>query len=150
MEAEKYTLDEYYSLFEGMQRTHNARMAQIDDARYQTMLGAASDGFGRLADTMKGTQAEASGVYRALFAVSKAFAIAQASLGLTNAISSAMALPWPANLAAAASAAGYMATIVSNVQGINAGFAEGGYTGAGGKYEGSWCSAQGRGRFVPA
>ena len=135
MEARKYSLDEYYSLFEGMQRTHNARMAQIDDARYQTMLGAAADGFGRLADTMKGTQAEASSVYRALFAVSKAFAIAQASLGLTNAISSAMALPWPANLAAAASAAGYMATIVSNVQGINAGFAEGGYTGAGGKYE---------------
>lgn len=135
MEAEKYTQESYYAQFQSMAQTHADRMAQIDQARYSVMLGQASSGFGQLAETMKGAQGEATGVYKALFAVSKAFSIAEAMLGLNTAIANAMKLPWPANLAAAASAAGYMATIISNVQSVTLGFADGGYTGPGGKYD---------------
>ena len=111
-------------------------MDQINTAQFSVMLGSAEHGFASLAETMKSAQGESSGVYKAMFAVSKAFAIAQATLGMTNAISSAMALPFPANLAAAGAAAGYMATIISSVQSVAmAGFADGGYTGAGGKFD---------------
>lgn len=110
-------------------------MNQIDTARNLLMLSTAESGFASLAESMKGAQGEATGAYKALFAVSKAFAIAQASIGLSNAISNAMALPFPANLAAAASAAGYMGTILSNIKSVTAGFSDGGYTGPGGKYQ---------------
>lgn len=135
MEAERLTREEFYTQYEAMAQVHAERMAQIDQARYSVMLGQASSGFGQLVETMKGAQGEATGVYKALFAVSKAFSIAEAMLGLNTAIANAMKLPWPANLAAAASAAGYMATIISNVQSVTLGFADGGYTGPGGKYD---------------
>ncbi|EFI59774.1 MULTISPECIES: phage tail length tape measure family protein [Comamonas] len=126
---------EQYLLEEDLAREHAARMNQIDTARNLLMLSTAETGFASLAESMKGAQGEATGAYKALFAVSKAFAIAQASIGLSNAISNAMALPFPANLAAAASAAGYMGTILSNIKSVTAGFWDGGYTGPGGKYQ---------------
>ena len=135
LEAQRIEMESYYTQYEDLARVHADRMGQIDMARNMLMLGTAESGFASLAESMKGAQGEATGAYKALFAVSKAFAIAQATLGLSNAISNAMSLPWPANLAAAASAAGYMGTILSNVNAVTAGFADGGYTGAGGKYD---------------
>ena len=126
---------EQYLIEETLAREHADRLNQIDMARNLLMLSTAESGFASLAESMKGAQGEATGAYKALFAVSKAFAIAQATLGLSNAISNAMSLPWPANLAAAASAAGYMGTILSSVNAVTAGFADGGYTGPGGKYD---------------
>lgn len=126
---------EQYLLEEDLAREHAARMNQIDTARNLLMLSTAESGFSSLAESMKGAQGEATGAYKALFAVSKAFAIAQASIGMSNAISNAMALPFPANLAAAASAAGYMGTILSSIKSVTAGFWDGGYTGPGGKYQ---------------
>lgn len=126
---------EQYLLEEGLARDHAARMSQIDNARNQLMLGAAGEGFGAMAESLKSSQGEQSQAYKAMFAVSKAFAIAQASLNMSTAIGNAFQLPWPANLAAAAAAAGYMGSILSNVQAVTAGFWDGGYTGPGGKYE---------------
>lgn len=126
---------EQYLLEEGLARDHAARMNQIDNARNQLMLGAAGEGFGAMAESLKSSQGEQSQAYKAMFAVSKAFAIAQASLNMSTAIGNAFQLPWPANLAAAAAAAGYMGSILSNVQAVTAGFWDGGYTGPGGKYE---------------
>jgi len=134
--AQQIARDEAYLLQEEMAQTHASRMGQIHTAQFSVMLGSAEHGFASQAETMKSAQGESSGVYKAMFAVSKAFAIAQATLGMTNAISSAMALPFPANLAAAGAAAGYMATIISSAQSVAmAGFADGGYTGAGGKFD---------------
>lgn len=126
---------EQYLIEETLAREHADRLNQIDMARNMLMLSTAESGFASLAESMKGSQGKATGAYKALFTVSKAFAIAQATLGLSNAISSAMTLPWPANLAAAASAAGYMGQILSSVNAVTAGFADGGYTGPGGKYD---------------
>lgn len=134
-ELELITQERYNSLFEQMQKSHADRLSQIDQARWTLTLGTAAQGFDSLAQVMKNAHGEQAGIFKAMFAVSKAFSIAEAMLGLNNAISNAMALPWPANLAAAASAAGYMASIISNVQSVTMGFANGGYTGSGGKYD---------------
>src|SRR5690606_40887737 len=53
---------------------------------------------------------------KAMFAVSKGFAIANAAIAMGVALSEAWKLPWPANLAAAGVAAANMATIMANIQ----------------------------------
>lgn len=71
------------------------------------------------------------------FAISKGFAIAQASLNLQTAISNAMAIPWPANIPAIAQALSAGTQIVSAISGINYSGARynGGPVSAGGLYQ---------------
>ncbi|EAA3278006.1 hypothetical protein DN130_21605 [Salmonella enterica subsp. enterica] len=68
-----------------------------------------------------------------MFALSKAFSIAQASINLWTAVSQAMALPFPANIPFAAKALAEGTAILGNIQSIaGVGFATGGYvSGAG-------------------
>ncbi len=81
-------------------------------------LSAGSDFFGASADLIGAFAGESSNAYKALFAVSKGFAIANAALQLQTAIANASALPWPANLAAITQAATLGASIASNVASI--------------------------------
>ena len=64
---------------------------------------------------------EQSGAYKALFAISKGFAIANAALQLQTAIANASALPWPANFPAIAQAVALGGQIASNIAGVNYG-----------------------------
>ncbi|MGO2336782.1 tape measure protein [Providencia sp.] len=90
-----------------------------------SIVSITRDGFG-----------EQSAVYKAAFVANKAFAIAQSMLSIQQGIAMAAANPFPMNLAAMASVAAQTASIVSNIQGIaGVGFASGGYTGKGGKYD---------------
>ena len=95
-----------------------------------------SSAFDTMAGVMENAAGQQSAAYKAMFAVSKAFAIAEASIKLSQAISQAMADPTAltpvqkfANMAAIASAG---ANLVSQITSI--GFSGGGYTGDGGKY----------------
>lgn len=92
----------------------------------QTQLGAAEEIFGSITDILKNTAGEQSGIYKAMFAVQKAFAIAQAIINIQRGISEAAALPFPANLPAMASVAAATASIVSNIQQVKANFRDGG------------------------
>ncbi|KAA0910687.1 tape measure protein [Pusillimonas sp. ANT_WB101] len=121
MEAQKFTLEEYYAEFESLTQTHADRMAQIDQAKTSVMLMSASNGFGALADMLKQSQGEQSKAYKAMFAVSKAFSVANASLALFTAISEAWKLPWPANIPAIAAAATAMGTVISSVSSVSMG-----------------------------
>ncbi|MGG4874259.1 phage tail length tape measure family protein [Raoultella ornithinolytica] len=80
---------------------------------------------------------EQSAVYKIAFAADKAYAIAQSIVAINGAM--AKAANWgsfPANLIAMASIAAQTASIVSNISSVSAtGFAAGGYTGPGGKYQ---------------
>lgn len=80
---------------------------------------------------------EQSAVYKIAFATDKAYAIAQSIVAINGAM--AKAANWgsfPANLIAMASIAAQTASIVSNISSVSAaGFATGGYTGPGGKYQ---------------
>ncbi|HCT3155160.1 TPA: phage tail length tape measure family protein [Citrobacter koseri] len=79
---------------------------------------------------------EQSGIYKAAFAASKAFAIAQSLVSIQQGIAMAAANPFPYNIAAMASVAAATASIVSNIAAVaDVGFAAGGFTGPGGKYQ---------------
>ena len=90
---------------------------------------------GNLASMLDQSVGQQSAAYRALFATQKAFAIASSVIAIQNAIAQAAAAPFPANLAAMATVAAETANIVSSISAVSAGFASGGYTGDGGKYE---------------
>src|SRR5690606_7079636 len=82
---------------------------------------------------------EQSNAYRIMFAISKGFAIASAAVNLAKAISDASAAgPWPANLPAIANAVAIGAQITSMLASATyspQGYATGGFTGQGGKYQ---------------
>lgn len=85
------------------------------------LLGATSDFFGQMAGAIGDYAGESSAAYKTLFAISKGFAIAQASMNLVTAISNAAALPWPANIPAIAFAAAQGANLISQIRGAKYG-----------------------------
>lgn len=94
---------------------------QIETARNSMILGASADFFGGMADLTGAFAGEQSGAYKALFAISKGFAIANAALQLQTAIANASALPWPANLPAIGQAVALGGQIASSISGISYG-----------------------------
>ena len=100
-------------------------------------MQSAQNSFSGITDSMETMFGEQSAMYKAAFVTQKAFAIAQAALQLPMAMGQALAgLPFPANLAAMANVVGIMASISSSITSAAAvGFASGGYTGPGGKYQ---------------
>lgn len=95
--------------------------AAIELARNSMILNASSDFFGGMADLTGAFAGEQSGAYKALFAISKGFAIANAALQLQTAIANASALPWPANFPAIAQAVALGGQIASGIAGVNYG-----------------------------
>lgn len=94
---------------------------QIEMARNSMILGASADFFGGMADLTGTFAGEQSGAYKALFAISKGFAIANAALQLQTAIANASALPWPANLPAIGQAVALGGQIASSIAGVSYG-----------------------------
>ncbi|EMB5965485.1 phage tail length tape measure family protein [Klebsiella pneumoniae] len=109
----------------------------LSNAMYVAQMQSAQNSFSSITDSMGTMFGEQSAMYKAAFVTQKAFAIAQASLQLPMAMGQALAgLPFPANLAAIAQVIGLMASITSSITSAAAvGFASGGYTGPGGKYQ---------------
>jgi len=102
-----------------LKQQYEDRVSQIEQQRYGLALSSASSMFGSMASMASAYAGEQSDTYRALFAVSKAFAIAEASIKLWQAIANAGAsTTWPANLAAMASVAAAMGGLVSNISAI--------------------------------
>lgn len=94
---------------------------QIETARNSMILGASADFFGGMADLAGTFAGEQSGAYKALFAISKGFAIANAALQLQTAIANASALPFPANLGAIGQAVTLGGQIASSIAGVSYG-----------------------------
>lgn len=96
----------------------DASMQRIE-ARYaeqRMILAASSEGFAALASIARDGLGEQSAAYQALFAVSKAFAIAESIMAIQTAIAKAMALGFPQNIPFMAQAAAQGARIVSTIQ----------------------------------
>ncbi|AIQ99029.1 tail protein (tape measure) [Pluralibacter gergoviae] len=85
------------------------------------LLGSSSQFFGEMAGLVGDYAGESSAAYKTLFAVSKAFSIAQATMNMVMAISNAAALPWPANIPAMAVAAAQGANLISQIRGSSYG-----------------------------
>lgn len=113
-------------------------MDEADKQAIQTsqLIGIAASSFDSLAQVIGASAGKSSAAYQAIFAVSKGFALAQASLNMATAISNALALPFPANIPAMAQAAAAGAQIASTISGVNysGGRRYGGTTSAGNMY----------------
>ncbi|HBS2508784.1 TPA: phage tail length tape measure family protein [Klebsiella pneumoniae] len=119
-------------------RQHAADANQVIEAQKNTIISTATQSlFDSTADIMRTGFGEQSAIYKVAFAASKAFAIADSMVKIQQAIASgAVSAPYPANIIAMASIAAQTASIVSNIQAVSGvGFASGGYTGPGGKYQ---------------
>ena len=119
-------------------RQRAADANQVIEAQKNTIISAATQSlFDSTAEIMRTGFGEQSAIYKVAFAASKAFAIADSMVKIQQAIASgAVSAPYPANIIAMASIAAQTASIVSNIQAVSGvGFATGGYTGPGGKYQ---------------
>ncbi|PPC06806.1 tape measure protein [Acinetobacter pittii] len=93
------------------------------------MMGSVTSMFG----SMFGEQSKA---YKLMFAADKAYAIAAAGIAIQQNIAAASKAGFPYNLPLIAGAIAQGASIIANIRAIkDQGFADGGYTGSGGKYE---------------
>ncbi len=87
-----------------------------------TLLGGIGQGFSGLAEIISNSAGDTSAAYKALFAISKGFAVAQAGLNLQLAISNAMASgPFPWNMAAMAQVAAAGGQLISSIGGVSYG-----------------------------
>jgi hypothetical protein len=100
------------------------------DAKRDLMLTQGEALFGDLAGMAKAFAGEQSGIYRALFAVEKGFAIAQSAIAIQQSVAKAMALGFPQNIPVIGAAVAQGATLLGTIKGIQPqGFKQGGYTG---------------------
>ncbi|WP_286796600.1 phage tail tape measure protein [Psychrobacter sp. UBA6291] len=104
-----------------VQRASEARMAveqSYQDAKRNLMLTQSESLFGDLAGMAKSFAGEQSGIYRALFAVEKGFAIAQSAMAIQQSVAKAMAVGFPQNIPIIGQAVMQGAEIVSNIKSI--------------------------------
>ncbi|MEH4266532.1 phage tail length tape measure family protein [Klebsiella aerogenes] len=120
-----------------LQQQGQQNQLALSTAVNAAQMQSAQNSFSGITDAMGAMFGEQSVMYKAAFVTQKAFALAQAAVQLPMAMAQALSSqPFPYNLAAMATVAGLMATITSSISSAAAvGFASGGYTGSGGKYQ---------------
>jgi len=104
-----------------VQRAADARLAieqSYMDAKRNLMLTQGEALFGDLAGLTKSFAGEQSGIYRAVFAVEKIFAMAQSAMAIQVSIAKAMSVGFPANIPLIGQAVAQGAKIVSNIKSI--------------------------------
>jgi len=116
--ATEITEAERLDLMTRLEQAYTERQRQLELQRTQQLVQGGAQLFGSLADLAATFGSKQSGMYKALFAVSKAFAIADAVIKIQQGIAAAAATPWPANIAAMASVAAATASIVSTIQSV--------------------------------
>ena len=105
-----------------IQRAAEEERAQMAMMNMSMIVSAASTAFGAMAGMLKRSGDEQSTAYKAMFALSKGFAIAQAGLNLSLAISNAMKdVTYPTNFAAMAQVAAAGGSLVSAISGATYG-----------------------------
>ena len=121
-------------------QAHHDRMSMIEADYYTNSqalqlagMGQVASGLSSIVSDMAGEQSSA---HNAMFAIEKGFAIAQSALAIQTGVSKAIALGFPQNIPVIAQTVMEGAKIASAIRAItDTGFADGGFTGHGGKYE---------------
>lgn len=104
---------------EKIERQYVARIAKIENDHLQVQLAGSAALFGAMSDLTGQFADEQSQRYRAMFAVSKSFALAEAAVKLWQAVAIAGAsTTWPENLGAMAGVAAAMSGLVGNIMAI--------------------------------
>ncbi|HBN5978905.1 tape measure protein [Acinetobacter baumannii] len=118
-----------------------AKNAQDIEDKYQqdrlnTQIAFGGQMMGSLTSMFGSMFGEQSKAYKILFAADKAYAIAAAGIAIQQNIAAASKAGFPLNIPLIAGAVAQGASIIANIRAIkDQGFAEGGYTGRGGKYQ---------------
>ncbi|MDG9785851.1 tape measure protein [Acinetobacter johnsonii] len=133
-------MEELAAQREAIWQEHHDRMMAIESDYYTNSQALQLAGMGQIASGLSsivGDMAgEQSSAYKAMFAIEKGFAIAQSALAIQTGVSKAIALGFPQNIPVIAQTVMEGAKIASAIRAItDTGFANGGYTGHGGKYE---------------
>lgn len=119
-------------LEEKLTKKRNAMVEQLETQKMHVILSAGSETFGALAELTASFGGKQSIAYKAMFAASKAFALADSIMKIQQGIANAAAMPFPANLAAIGTTIAATASVVSTISGTQPkGFRSGGYTGGG-------------------
>lgn len=121
LDQQLITEQEYYSRSEAAAQDHASNIQQIEQARNSLMLSTSSDLFGNLADGVRAYAGESNDIYKAMFAASKAFAIADSAVKIQQGIANAAILPFPANIPAMAAVASATGSILSTIASTNMG-----------------------------
>ncbi|GLS27734.1 hypothetical protein [Marinibactrum halimedae] len=114
--------------------TRRAEIAkqEIQTQSHLAQVGMASDFFGTLAGLSSAYSGEQSKTYRALFAASKIFAVAESTIKIQQGLSQAWSLGFPAGIPAAATVLSQTAGIISTIKNTKMqSFDGGGFTGYG-------------------
>ncbi|TSH74882.1 tape measure protein [Acinetobacter sp. RF15A] len=128
---------------EAIWQAHHDRMTAIESdyqtSSYSLQLGYGQQVTGALSGMFGAMLGESSSAYRALYTAQQSFALAQAGINVWKSASDAYANEpgtWYQKAAAAAIATMKSGTFVTMIQAATPkGFADGGYTGHGGKYD---------------
>lgn len=119
LENEQITGAERQDLMTRLEEQYANEQANAETKRIQGQLATAGELFNGLSGLAKAYGGEQSKAYRALFAVSKAFSVAQAAMSISTGLAKAQELGFPANLAEMARVAATGAGIVSQISGAN-------------------------------
>lgn len=118
LESTAITERERADLLIALHERTNRELEDIELNRNEAILQNSAGLMANMAQVSKNFGGEQSGAYKALFAMSKAFSIAQATMSIATGAAKALELGWPAGLAAglqvAAQGAGLLATITSS------------------------------------
>ncbi|HCT8641172.1 TPA: phage tail tape measure protein, partial [Acinetobacter baumannii] len=119
---------------------HAKNVQDIEDKyqqdRLNTQIAFGGQMMGSLTSMFGSMFGEQSKAYKIMFAADKAYAIAAAGIAIQQNIAAASKAGFPLNIPLIAGAVAQGATIIANIRAIkDQGFAEGGYTGRGGKYQ---------------
>jgi hypothetical protein len=104
-------------LLEDLEADRMERLAAMEAERSQMILEGSQQLFDSLAGIAEAFGGKQSAIYKAMFAASKAFAIADAIIKIQQGIASAAAIPFPANLPAMASVVAATGSIVNTISG---------------------------------
>jgi len=111
------TEEDRTKLEEKLTNARNNKIADLEKARTQLVVSQSAALFGNLAELAKSAGDEQSKTYKAMFAVSKAFSIADSIMSIQTGIAKAAELGWPAMIPALASVVSTTAGVVSTISG---------------------------------
>jgi hypothetical protein len=97
----------------------NVQLKRLEADRMSYILTTSADIASGLSRIAKGFAGEQSGIYKAMFAASQAFAVADATIKIQQGIANAASLPFPANLGAISSVVTATAGILETINGTN-------------------------------
>lgn len=118
-EAKKLTEDQANQLRLAAQQKYLTDTARLENQRTNMILSSSQQVLGGITSLIGQFGGKQTKAYKAMFAITKGFSIAQGILNLSTAISNASALPFPANIPAMATAATTGLRLVQDIKGAS-------------------------------